>query len=691
VASEDPLPNGGRRVRFGETIRMSSYLVCVVVGPLVQTEPVDVDGVAVSVVHVPGREGLADLALEAAAHSLRFYTEYFEIPYPGDKLDMIALPDFAMGAMENLGCVTYRETALLVDKNRASLAELNRVALVVAHEIAHMWFGDLVTMRWWDGIWLNEAFASFMENLCVDAFRPDWDQWTIFWTKRELATSIDGLHTTRPVEYPVGNPQEAEGMFDPLTYEKGAGVLRMLERFIGPEKFRDGIRIYLRRHSYGNTDSPDLWAALEESSGEPVGSIMDSWLHRGGFPLVRVSEGAESGGPVTLTQRPFMYSPRPSGAATDAIGDSWQIPALVRTAGVGEPAPALIGDEGLVVEVVGSGPAIVNAGGAGYYRVQYPTSHLFALASRLGELSTLERFNLVSDQWAAVVSGDGDLSDFLLLAEALSEERDPDVWGQVTGALAFMERAVTDEVNEKLAAYARALIGPVFAELGWQSRPGESERFRSLRARLLACLGTIGADAAVRARCSELHAAFLEKGVDLDPDLAAAIVATVAASGGPAEYEGFLDRYANAATPQEEMRYLNALSGFEDPALAERTFDLARTKVRKQNAPSVIGGLLTSRENGPATWERVTDHWDELLGSLPETLIYRMLEGVRVLCRDAGLANEVGEFLSTHPVPGGQRSVEQTVEKLRVNVAFAGRLAAGSGPVLDAGIARLKK
>ena len=232
-------------------MKMSTYLVAFVVGKLETTETVDVDGVPLRVVCTPGKLPLAEFALEVGAFALRFFTEYFNIPYPGDKVDLVAIPDFAAGAMENLGCITFRDTALLVDKDEAARAELERVADVIAHELAHMWFGDLVTMGWWEGIWLNEAFATFMETLCVDAFRPSWDRWIGFAPSREAALAVDALHLTRPIEYPVGPPKEAEGMFDVLTYEKGCGVLRMLEQHIGAEVFRDGVRTYLKAHAYG--------------------------------------------------------------------------------------------------------------------------------------------------------------------------------------------------------------------------------------------------------------------------------------------------------------------------------------------------------------------------------------------------------------------------------------------------------
>src|ERR1700722_10841792 len=319
-----------RRIRFSPTMKMSTYLVAFVIGKLEMTESVDVDGIPLRVVCTPGKLPLAEFALEVGSFALRFFTEYFNIPYPGEKVDLVAIPDFAAGAMENLGCITFRDTALLVDTDEAARSELERVADVIAHELAHMWFGDLVTMGWWEGIWLNEAFATFMETLCVDAFRPSWDRWIGFAPSREAALAIDGVHATRPIEYPVGPPKEAEGMFDLLTYEKGCAVLRMLEQYIGPEVFRDGVRTYLKAHAYANTVTTDLWDALEEASGAPVRDVMNTFILQGGHPLVSLHGDS-------LSQQPFALGPVPAGE-TSSIGSMWRVPVAVRAlASEGEP------------------------------------------------------------------------------------------------------------------------------------------------------------------------------------------------------------------------------------------------------------------------------------------------------------------------------------------------------------------
>jgi puromycin-sensitive aminopeptidase len=670
------LEGGGAQVQFGDTIPMSTYLVAFVVGPMVATDPVDVRGTAVRVVHVPGKEALTAFALEAAAHSLEFFTDWFGIDYPGEKLDLVAIPDFAFGAMENLGCVTFREAVLLADPARASRVELERIADVISHEIAHMWFGDLVTMRWWNGIWLNEAFATFMELLCVDHFRPEWQRWVTFGMEREAAMATDALHATRPVEYPVGPPEEAQGMFDVLTYQKGAGVLRMLERYLGAQRFQAGIRRYLDTHRYANTETADLWDALEASSGEPVRAVMDSWILQGGFPLVTVHSDV-------LSQEPFSYAP---GGGPSAIGSRWSVPVITRALG-GTEARILLGSDPTAID--GGALGVVNAGGSGYYRVRYAPDHLRALAGRLGELELLERFNLLGDTWAAVVAQRAGLDDFLLLAEAAADEIDPDVWAQVTGPLSFLDHAVDDATRPALAAYARALLAPVFARLGWDPEPGEGPRVPTLRAQLVAALGTVGQDPAVRAEATGRYEAAERGEAVLDPDLFSAVLSVVAAAGGEARYEDVLEHYRHPATPQEEMRYLYALAGFGDAALAARTFDLARTEVRSQNAPFVVHLLLANREAGPATWGRVAAHWDELGQRVPATMVPRLVDGVRLLCRDDALAEEIRDFVVAHPVRSGQRTVEQTLERLAVNVSLAASLRDSAGRALAAGTGRL--
>ena len=666
VVEETTEPDGRRRVRFATTMPMSTYLVAFIVGPLEATDPVDVGGVPLRIVHVPGKAHLTPFAVAVGTHALGFFTDYFGIPYPGDKLDLVAIPDFAFGAMENLGCVTFRESVLLVDPAQASRVELERVADVVCHEIAHMWFGDLVTMKWWNGIWLNEAFATFMEVLAVDAFRPEWQRWVSFGVEREAAMAGDGLHSTRPVEFPVGRPEEAQGMFDVLTYQKGGSVLRMLEQFLGADVFREGIHDYLTTHSYGNTETSDLWDALERSSGRAVRTIMDTWINQGGYPLVRVDEDG------SLSQSPFSYSGEPGGA----IGSRWQVPVLTRSLGDAEPdpRPLLLRREHQAADAGGGAAGlVVNAGGSGYYRVSYPTAMVQRLAARMVDLAPLERYNLVSDTWAASLSGQAPLSDVLALARALidSAEGDPSVWSVLLGALGLFDRVIPDGDRPVLAAAVRALLGPLARDLGWDPRPDDSERTPSLRSSVLRALGTIGDDADTIAEAARRFAA--QGTVALDADTESAILDIVATNGGVSEYEAFVARYRAPANPQEENRYLYALASFTDPGLVARTFDLAVSEVRTQSAPLLVLSLVANRVNGPVAWRRTTEEWDALVEKFPANILPRMLDGIRGLCSPPELAEQVTAFVRAHPLPAAGRSVDQSLERLAVNVAFGQR------------------
>ncbi len=353
--------DGKHVVRFKPTMVMSTYLVAFVVGPLEATDPVDVDGVPLRVVHVPGKGHLTEFALEIGAFSLRWYQQYYGIPYPSDKVDMLALPDFAAGAMENLGCITYRESLLLADPKTATQLELQNLSDVVAHEVAHMWFGDLVTMKWWNGIWLNEAFATFMEIACCDAFRPDWQRWTTFSLERSMAFETDSLASTRSVEFPVEAPADCDGMFDVLTYQKGGSLLRMLEQYLGTEAFRLGISEYLKTHAYANTETGDLWDAIERvNPSVPVRSLMDSWIWQPGYPLISARlDGSE----LVLDQQRFAFSETDDPTV-------FVVPIHLSVNGV-DSKLLLDTAQARVALPSAESTVVVNAGGHGFMRVAY--------------------------------------------------------------------------------------------------------------------------------------------------------------------------------------------------------------------------------------------------------------------------------------------------------------------------------
>jgi len=660
VVSDTIDPDGRRRVKFAPTMLMSTYLVAFVVGPLEATDAIDVGGIPVRIVHRPGQGHLTEFALDVARHALGFYEDYYGIPYPSDKLDLLAVPDFAFGAMENLGCVTFREVLLLVDPDGASQPELQRVADVINHELAHMWFGDLVTMKWWEGIWLNEAFATFMETACSHSYRPDWKVWTTFGRARAAAFHTDALHSTRPIEYPVVSPEDAEGMFDILTYEKGASVVRMLEQFLGEEAFRDGVRHYLNTHAHSNTDTGDLWASLEQVTGEPVEAMMQSWIFQGGHPLITATRTAHG---TEISQRHFTLDPE---AADDR---SWQVPLRIRSVDpqgnlqtqsilLDSKRLLLTGDQRLVS---------VNSEASGFFRAHLGSEFTDALAaSGAAELSAAERHSLIDDAWALTLAGSMTAADYLELAERLASDTDLTVWQAMSVGFSGLTRFASPATEHILRARIADLARPTASRLGLEPSADDTDRVRELRATVIRVMGTIANDPATIAACRTL--------VD-DPDatLASAALFVVAHHGTSADFERFRSDWQNASDPQSEQRSLRALADFPDTALVKSILDGTLTgEVRSQDGPYLVRRALTNRHAGSIAWQFVESNWGAINATFPSNSISRMLEGVIAL-DSSDAATAVSQFLAEHPVPQGELQISQHLESQRINVAARAR------------------
>ncbi len=668
IEHEHALGHGKKEVTFRETIRMSTYLLAFVVGEFKATDAVDAGGVPLRVWYVPGKEALTPYALEIGAYSLKFFANYYGIKYPGDKLDLIAIPDFAAGAMENLGAITFRETALLVDQKTASRAELERVADVVSHENAHMWFGDLVTMKWWNGIWLNEAFATFMEMLAVDAWKPQWERWVSFGLSRGGAMAVDGLNSTRSIEFPVNSPAEAGGMFDVLTYEKGASVLRMLEQYLGAEEFRKGISLYLREHEYANTETGDLWDALEKSSHQPVHKMMDTWIFQPGFPIVSVAKGSD-GHSIKLSQNRFLYMP-----GTEKNSQQWDVPIMIKAAtakGISEHKLLLTSAE-TTLELPGAIKwVVVNQGGYGFYRVRYSSELLAGVTGSLDQLSAIERFCLVSDTWAAVVAGLAPLRDFFKMAAMFRNENDLNVWRAILNGFGYLDNVVDEAHRPALRAEVRRLVTPEVERLGWEPKSGESELQSQLRGSLIGALGVQGDDQQVQKRARELYARYKHEPGSVDNNLVPALIGIVAYTGSEADYREFKERFKSAKTPQEEQRYLYALADFQRPELLRDTMQMTLNgEVRTQNAPYLMMELLMNTECRYEAWAFLKQNWEKMAAQYPENALPRMCGGITSLVDQE---SDVDEFFKTHKVKQGGKTIDQHLERLHVAVAFKKR------------------
>jgi puromycin-sensitive aminopeptidase len=635
VASEK-IEDGLKTVCFEETMKMSTYIVAFVVGEFEKSKAVMVDGIPMQIYAPLGKLALTDFALEIGASALSFFNHYYGIPYPGKKMDMIAVPDFAFGAMENLGAVIYRENALLVDPAKASHSELERVADVIAHELAHMWFGNLTTMKWWNGIWLNEAFATFMELVAVDNFKPNWKRWETFGVSRAAAMATDGLTATRKIEFPVVRPEEANGMFDVLTYEKGASVLRMLEQYIGEDKFKNGVNAYLGKHKFANTETHDLWNALSESSSEPVKTIMDSWIFQEGYPMVDVSLDKD-GKTIKLKQKRFFY------LAENADKDAtvFQIPLLL----------TLVTDKGTInkrlllsqVEqelIVTDGKiqtVIVNSGGHGFYRVNYsqplleavkallPASFARDLSTEHGKsdkietssytLSALERFNLVNDLFAMTINGASTVKQYFDFVRLFKNEPDKNVWSAIISSLQYLDR-VFSTGNIGIKDLVIEIVQPNYLCLGFDAGKNDSEQTKQLRGLLLMAMGTMGEDKAVQAEAAKRYSSYIASGKDdahLTPDVLSAVVSILASCGDSKRYDDFAAAFKSATSPQEQERYMYALAMFKDPALLQKTLDMTLSgEVRSQNAPYLVRNLMLNPQGRQVGWDFVKNNWEQI-------------------------------------------------------------------------------
>lgn len=673
VVSEQTAADATKKtVRFGDTPRMSTYLVAFAVGDFEASDVVQAAGVPLRVWSVPGNRHLSAYSLEAGAFALSFFAQYYDIPYPGAKLDLIAIPDFAAGAMENLGAVTFRESLLLIDRATATHSELESVAVVVSHELAHMWFGDLVTMRWWNGLWLNEAFATFMELLAVDAWKPEWQTWVGFGRQRAAALLIDGLKSTRAIEYSVRRPEDANAMFDVLTYQKGGSVLRMLEQYLGGERFRRGIQRYLRQHEYANTETTDLWDALEQATGEPVRRTMDSWIFQPGYPIVTVSPA--EGGRLTVSQQRFLYLPEGDGTASE---ERWAVPLVLRVAsneGTTERRLLLTEETQELETPADMRWVVANAGGSGFYRVRYAPELLQSLTPEIqSELSAIERFNLVSDTWAATLAGYTSLNDFLALTERFREEKDEGVWSILLSSLGSIARMLGPAQRHSVARIVRDRLRAAYTRLGWESNEDEDDRTRQLRGEILSTLGTLGEDERVQAEARQRYERFRVEPEGVDPNVAAALIAILAASGDAARYDEFFRRFKDAPTPQQEERYLFALAGFRDHELLRRT--LAHTlegAIRSQNAPYVVRSVLVNIYGKELAWQFIKDNWDGLVARFPENTIPHMCDGVTTL-NTPEQEEDVRRFFELHEVKQGKKQIEQHLERLHMAVLFRQR------------------
>ncbi len=695
IESEELHDDGRKTVHFAATPLLSSYLIALAVGELECSQPVFCRSNEIRVWCVPGKQGMADFALDVARESLHRLEEYFDLPYPYSKLDLLAVPDFEFGAMENPGAVFFRETLLLLDPQTATLTEQKRAAEVICHELAHMWFGDLVTMAWWDDLWLNEAFATWMAFAVLDHWKPEWKMWQTFQHRRAAALDIDALKHTHPIYAPVRSAAEATENFDLITYEKGAAVIRMVERYLGREAFREGVQLYIRRHRESNSVAADLWNALSEASGQGVESIVRPWLEQDGHPVVSISRKEKDGlGIIDLRQeRLLLAPPRRRRTGRQVARPRWPVP-LVGRIGTGRSGETRLVRH-LLTRVNEQIPAhgadltfiYANANEGAFFRPLHGQSELRDLIDELPSLKPIERQGLVDHQWALVRSGHVPLADLLDLAAALGADRDPDVLAAVSvPLLSLSKRLAPDIVPEsepRLRAWVEVYFGGQVDELGWQPAPREDDDTRLRRARILDIVGVIGEASAVLEEASRRCQCYLEDRSTLAPNLADCVVTMATMRGDAQLYERLLAAMQKARTPQEERRFLLALGDFSDPALIERSLELCLSdQVASQDVAFLLMRLFANRHACQPTWAFIKRRWSKLRKQLPPQLGSRLVASTPALLTEA-YRREVADFFRENPLPAADRALQQALELFDWYAEFRTR----TGPQLEAYLA----
>src|SRR3989344_3723972 len=679
-------------VKFSPTPIMSTYLLAFIIGDFEYIERKSKRGVIVRVYTTPGKKHQAKFALDCAVKTLEFYEKYFDIAYPLNTLDMIAIPDFSSGAMENWGAITYRESALLVDEEHSSASNKQWVALVIAHELAHQWFGNLVTMEWWTHLWLNEGFASYIEYLAVDKLFPKWDIWTQFSTNDlGVALRLDALATTHPIEVEVHHPDEIGEIFDEVSYSKGASIIRMLADYLGEENFRNGLRYYLKKHSYKNTETLHLWQAFEKVSELPVSKMMRNWTSKPGYPVVRVEM---KNGEITLSQERFFASPISKAKTKDKT--IWNIPVrnsskvlsrkslkinfLRGLANGGEPISGFF-----MLQKTRTGKKFdfqkswikMNFGEAGFYRTAYSRELLGKLIAPVKDkvLSPRDRLGIVSDLFALAEAGTIPTTDTLEFLKAYEQEDNYTVWVEIATGLARLEQLLAKSPSKnKLEKLSLDLFSPVATRLGWnpvrrRGGKGESHADTLLRSLAISRAGRMGNKKII----AEARKKFNSKSVS--PDIRGAVYSIVATHGGmkaspvgsgPREFNDLVNRYKKETLHEEKNRIGGALGDFQNPKILKLACEFAMSKhVRIQDTVGILSGIGANPLGRDIWWSFIQKNW--------KTLVSRYGEGGLTLARAiksiSGSAEEkhfksFKKFFATHPAPGAKRAIEQVLERL---------------------------
>jgi aminopeptidase N/puromycin-sensitive aminopeptidase len=657
IVSDTPAPSvsgeAKHTLHFATTPKMSTYLVAFLVGDFVCTSGSS-DGVPIRACATPDKLALTPYAVKAAEFVLHYYDDYFGIKYPMPKLDMIAIPDFEAGAMENFGAITYRETDFLVDEQHASEDSKERVAQVVAHEMAHQWFGDMVTMQWWNNLWLNEGFATWMENKPIAAWRPEWNVPEQVASSLNSTLNLDAAAVTRTIRAEANTPDEINEMFDGITYQKGGAVLDMVENYVGPGDFRKGVHNYLQAHLFGNATAEDFWTAETAASHKPVDKVMESFIAQPGEPVLTFADG--SGLHVGVTQQRFFLSP---GAARAHEGDKpqlWTIPVCIK--GEATAACPLLSTSPGELAAGSQDYFFANAGGVGYYRSVYPAGMYAKLLLHVErELTPTERISLIGDEWAQVRAGKQPVGASLDLAYAVKSDPSVEVIDTSLNEIGAIGAriAATPQERDALKAWVRATYKPEFDKLGMPAA-NDTPATRALRALLLGALGAAG-DPGIIAIARHLTELYLADPNSIDPSLVSPVLEVAAANGDATLFDQLQKVFETSNDPTHKTQALDLLAAFKQPALIDRAIDYAASgKVRNQDSIFVFARTLGNPETHDEAWRYIQANWPKVQAQLTEMMGGYLVSATGSFCT-ADKSQEVQAFFTAHPVHAAERAL----------------------------------
>lgn len=661
---------GYKRVTFAPTPIMSTYLLAFIVGDFAYLEATTNRGVVVRTYALPGKEHQTKFALDCAVRTLEFYEKYFAIKYPLNTLDMIAIPDFASGAMENWGAVTYRETAMLVDETETSLSNKQWVALVVAHELAHQWFGNLVTMEWWTHLWLNEGFASYIEYLAVNELFPEWHIWDQFaYADHGSALRLDALLHTHPIEVDVHHPDEIGEIFDEVSYSKGATVIRMLAAFLGEKNFRDGLRVYLKQHSYKNASTVHLWEAFEKVAKKPVRKMMEAWTKKPGYPVLSV---AEKNNKFAITQSRFFASPLSRTKVNE--NTKWFVPISMIDSN-GKEIQILSDKKSTTLEKKNAAWHKFNTNETGLYRVAYDAELLAQLAEpiRTKALPPIDRLGIIRDLFALAEAGEIETTTALAFLSNYTEETDHNVWIIIVSGLAKVGNLLAN--TDSFAAFekfSQELLAPGVNLVGWEETKDEPHNTALLRPLVLGAASRFGLASVIR----EANLRFKNRTTQAIPaDLRSMVYHSVVRSGAAAEYKTILSMYESAALHEEKIRLLSALAEQSDPKILAKTLTFGLSKgVRLQDRMYIFSSVVSSPKTRTAGWEFMKKNWSVFLKEYGTGghLLPRFLKPLSGFV-DVKMVKEVELFFKKNTAPGCERTLLQVLEQANCNAAWKKR------------------